>query len=466
MATAASSWGSLPPEIRSMIMKALVEEDWYSFAQYATVCREWQPVIEHRIFNRLKLTPSRLASFSNINPRQKTLVEYIWFCVELQEYECPHCEEIETEVWHEKDTNIIKAAMRELFRTLSTWDRSGDLVLDISVYSPSDFKHHFKHLSLGSDVFPGCREMAGHHDPRHGWVDGLRIKAPPEDAIRRLFEDIEMESDFWRELPKVTAVTSLLLRRQTPRRWEPGTLEELFNLLPGLQEIHYEPWREWGLYDQRLTDKMLFEDFQEDYVAVFPRIHPGFDATPIRIPNYVVSEALAKASLELEHLSASFMVDAVYFFQARRPSWAWKHLVSLVLTSRLLVPSEDHAEINLLFQAAAVTAMKMPSLRTMELWNGRRGLACVFRYQASEGNFPAKIIWRGTWDIPLEPKVVHAWETVATQHARCDLLVIKEPLDKTMVQVRSHGDAIDQLEFLRPVVHPVSLRQLRAETTL
>jgi hypothetical protein len=53
-----------------------------------------------------------------------------------------------------------------------------------------------------------------------------------------------------------------------------------------------------------------------------------------------------------------------------------------VLTSKLLTPDENSIEIGAMLQAAAATAIKMPQLETMEIWNGRKGLAALFTYQA------------------------------------------------------------------------------------
>lgn len=251
------SWGSLPLEIRRMILKSLIQ-DGCCEARYATISRELQAVVEQKNFSRLKLTPSHLACFGDIVYRRRELVRYLWLCIELQDYDCSQCADEETDTWHESNTNIIKATIRELFIILSTWKPSGSLVLDISVHSPSDSKHHLKYIHFGSDAIPEFNDVqdgADAHDPRHGWVNGRQVSLPPRKSINRLFEDIEMAPDFWQELPEVTAVTGLLLRRQTRRRWEPGSLELLFTLLPRLKEIYYEPWREWGRLDQRWTDE-------------------------------------------------------------------------------------------------------------------------------------------------------------------------------------------------------------------
>ncbi|KAF2186584.1 hypothetical protein K469DRAFT_686971 [Zopfia rhizophila CBS 207.26] len=467
MAACKTSWVSLASEIRLMILEALMQ-DGCCVARYASVCGEWQAVIEQKNFSRLKLTPSRLAGFGDMVYRQKELVNA----------------RTERRMHGMKATpTSSEEPFRAFFLILSTWVPSGSLVLDISVYSPSDSKHHFKYLHFGPDAVSESdnkQETANAHDPRHGWVNGKQVSLPSGKSINRLFEDIEIALDFWQGLPEITAVTGLLLRRQTHRRWEPRTLKELFKLLPRLQEIYYEPWREWSRLDQRWTDEssqwlieslipnqltrmVLFEDFNYDYVTMFQGVYELLDAEPVRTADFAVTRALAEASLDLEHLSASFIVDARYFFQARQPTWVWNELVSLVLTSRLLCPDESHAEINDILQATAVAAMKTPRLNAMELWNGGKGLACVFRYQASESYRPARITWRGNWNLRLEPHVIRFWEAVAFKRARCEFQVVRELLD-TDVVIKSHSDAIHSLKLLHQVVHPVSLWQIQKET--
>ena len=97
--------------------------------------------------------------------------------------------------------------------------------------------------------------MAKIHDPHHDWVHGERVSLPSKICISRLFEVIETAPDFWLGLPEVTAVTSLLLRRQTRRRWDPEDPEALLAPLPRLQEIYYEPWRECTRMEQLSLDE-------------------------------------------------------------------------------------------------------------------------------------------------------------------------------------------------------------------
>ncbi|KAK0748114.1 hypothetical protein B0T21DRAFT_406654 [Apiosordaria backusii] len=123
-----------------------------------------------------------------------------------------------------------------------------------------------------------------------------------------------------------------------------------------------------------------------------------------------------------------------------------------------------------MLEKAGIVALQMPKLDVMELWNGRRGLACVFRYQAS-GNCAgqkAKITWRSNWHLKLEPRVRQAWEAVAVQrdHREGKFNVVEDPVilyfgkDK----IRSHGDAIHHLQLVNEVIRPVSLWQIRYES--
>ena len=174
--------------------------------------------------------------------------------------------------------------------------------------------------------------------------------------------------------------------------------------------------------------------------------------------------ALVEASLGLEHLAASFVSDASHFFNACQKWNIWPRLESLALTSNVLKSQQQSVYINDLLETIALVAIKMPRLKSMELWNGRAGFAGVFRYQIFESDRTAKITWRSTWDLPLEPRVLKAWQAVASERVDCKLQVVTEILDANVV-ITSHGDAIRYLMLLNTVVHPVSLWQIQKETT-
>lgn len=205
----------------------------------------------------------------------------------------------------------------------------------------------------------------------------------------------------------------------------------------------------------RVRRLILFETSCPQYLLDFP----NFDTD--RGSTLVVSQALASASLLLEHLSASFMVDASHFFAAREPTWRWRNLTWLALTSRLLTPDQDAETTEDMLQAAAGAATAMRKLETMEIWNGSEGLAMVFRYQRAPARELAVITMRGTWELALHPAVVNAWEVVARRHCCYGCTFETELLDAAAVA--SYSDAIHCLRLSNPVLRPISLEQIRME---
>lgn len=276
-----STWDGLPAEIRLLILEALIQ-DGCTLSRLATVCREWQAKLERHNFAQIKLTPSRLVDFGSMIHRNRALVGCIWFCLELDEYDCKWCAPIHSlltdeqmnEAFSVSDTDHcpITSSFQNLFSNLSTWDPRGDLKLDISIYSPSDSQHWFKYLTcmpdppediLGGGEIEQTMINNVFHDPQHGWVAGSRPSAPPDKAIYKVFHSImeegpfeseQLEYQWWDQLPSVPAVTSLLLRQQNRRRWRPSALAHMFARFPRLQEVHYEPWREWDSL-KVLTDR-------------------------------------------------------------------------------------------------------------------------------------------------------------------------------------------------------------------
>ncbi|KAI1402932.1 hypothetical protein F4819DRAFT_507019 [Hypoxylon fuscum] len=484
----------LPAEIRLLILEALLQNGC-SVAPFAVVSREWQAVIEPHNFGRIHLTPSRLTDVDTILRRNRALVGYIWFCIELESYDCATCASANVDDWglSETDNTIIMTALQSLFSTLSAWPPNGNLLLDISVYSPSDSIHWFKYLTCSpdnpSDKYnrnrrPDQVERVEVDDHQRIWNANNRDCAPHknENAIEKVFDEImcagpfsteEEEWQWFRQLPAVPAVTGLLLRQQTRRRWKPLSLLEMLARFPELQEIQYEPWREWNNWQQRHTDGyyralfeslastnlrrlVLFENFNQYYPQSF------HNCEPLRTPDLWCSEWIANVSLKLDHLSASFIADASYFFDARKSSWEWPNLTSLVLTSQLLTPDKNPSDIDRLLRAAAAAAMKMPKLEIMEIWNGREGLAALFRYRSTGGGHPPVLTWKGTWALTLQPPLVQLWESVASKYCGSrSIVVVHELLCND--NIGSHGDALHILEPLNTVIRPVSLQQIQIE---
>jgi len=235
-----SPWHTLPTEIRFRILEAL-KQDGSTLARLATVSREWQTELERKTFARIRLTPSRLAKFSLMTHRNRALVRYIWFCLELDCPDCTKCTAYSMYAPYREDAtakeiknrSAIATAFQSLFNTLSTWERNGELILDINIHPPSSSDQWLKSMTAmsdGADLQPSVPSITS--------VEELHDRY-------RTFCHLHSDRQWWKQLPSVPAVTSILLRQQNRWRWNPGSVASICSRLPGVEEIHYEPWREW-----------------------------------------------------------------------------------------------------------------------------------------------------------------------------------------------------------------------------
>ncbi|KAK3373636.1 hypothetical protein B0T24DRAFT_657456 [Lasiosphaeria ovina] len=411
---------TLPAEIRLMILEAVIQQKHPGWASFASVCKEWQFFIEKQNFCRLKLQLPYLDEFESVFRRstgRRELIQHIWLDVELPEYSCHLCKRIESISWSYRNSSIISNGIWKLFRILSTWESGpelerGDLTLELNAHSPSDSKHWFKN---------------NWHDTQHDWVNGQQIANPPCSAVLRLFGSINLR--FKEDLPHFFQLVQ--------------------NHLP-----------------QSLKRVSVFEDFSEWLAGIlqtgqFVPWQPQVEISRVVDPR--IAAAFAARSVDLEQLSVAYMVNAEDFFgrTAYNSSWTWHHLKSLALTSQFLRNTmQSRKGIDDLLYLAGITARRMPKLQTLALWNGINGEACAFIYHRDGGR--ASIIWRGTWDMQLSPRVVKTWQCVATETHSCGALQISK--QRVHTGIASHGDAIHCLDLPCPVVAPASLWQIRKES--
>ncbi|KAI3535884.1 hypothetical protein CABS01_00789 [Colletotrichum abscissum] len=484
-----ATWGSLPWELRQMILQTIARQT-SGWGACASVCKEWQAILEKESFRQLKLQASCLDDIeAMISVKQAKLVRHIWLNIELKPYTCRSCQTTESSSWACEDGRMARRAITKLFSILSQWPvvEGAELTLELSFQSPSDKEHCFKNLYFGGvgedeDLkfdrpghrLPHLDSKHSFHDSQHGWMNGRQVDAPNGNSFSRIFQPLHLT--FKEGLPQVKAITRFVLRRQC-RRWiEPRVLGFLFDKLPRLQSLIYEPWQSldkmaqdliWDSEYLRLIESHLpkalkkisvFEETNEEYITSFRPISPITAPDIIRITSPTVSAAFAKRSLSLEQLSVTFLIEASDFFQSRQKDWVWSHMRFLTLTSRILTQTENLRIENLL-RNAATTALSIPHLHTMVLWNGRKGEAFKFFYHAKSSY--TCIGWQGTWDWKLTPSVIRNWQRVADQNTRHDLKVIPEPLITTSID--SHAHAIELLDLPSEVVHPVSLLQMQRE---
>lgn len=263
-------WSHLPPEIRTQILHALVADKSCKLASASAVSREWQGVIELHTFAYIRLSPTRITALNSMTRRNRDFVRYIWFCIELERYDCSKCDTrrlnaIETSYG---DNEPILESFLPLFSALGTWEPSEGLTLDISLYSTSDREHAFRFLTFLPDAPGQSQHEAEHILPaqsdalidKHRWVaSAAGPLIPPERSLERIFANVWLhprdEDDCWQQTPEVPAVTRLVMRLQTHRGWQPYTVMRMLSRLTRPREFHYEPWRHGYLEMQEFLDE-------------------------------------------------------------------------------------------------------------------------------------------------------------------------------------------------------------------
>ncbi|KAH7329427.1 hypothetical protein B0I35DRAFT_456794 [Stachybotrys elegans] len=475
-------WYHLPLEVRFMVLSALTEDANCNLSSAAVVSREWQAALEPHIFAYIRVMPPRIAQLNSMTQRNRGLVRYIWFCIELEPYDCETCHLYNGLFHGDSNNDLILKSFRSLFTALSTWDLNGSLTLDVSLYSRSDRRHAFKYLTFmpdapGHNVEPTLTAQNEEYN-KHRWeASGLGPRLPPRMSLESLFAYVtltyERDLKYLRKMPKVTAVTRLVMRLQTHRTWNPRTIVPIISCLPKLREFHYEPWRLWydemqELWDEGYLDLLaatkgldkftIFENFNQQ----FPLCFPESDVLPIRVPSVSLSLKLARVNLSAEALSASFMADAEHFFSAS--SSTWPNLTSLTLTSQLLAPQTCPTELMDLFKAAASAARSMPKLKTLEIWNGLEGLAALFKYEFIPSyQRRSAVTWRATWRVSIQTEVVEAWEKVTRNWGDYPdgIDMVYESVNPE--EIKSHADAVMNLKLSEMVIRPISLQQIQRE---
>ncbi|PYI04763.1 hypothetical protein BO78DRAFT_275387, partial [Aspergillus sclerotiicarbonarius CBS 121057] len=434
-------------------------------SSYASVCREWQSVMEEHTFRRLKLRVSCLDEFERavVGPRRR-YVKHVWLNIEFRPYTCRVCQSPLSEKWKYRDTPIMGQAISRLFSILGTWPSATDeLTVEFSAQSPSDSQHWFKDYHFGAHGADEARDLlpVQFHDPVHYWENGRQLDLPPKHALWRLYgrSGVRLQP----EPATVPAVTGLVIRRQCRNRILPKTLQEILFRLGRLKCLVYEPWRVGEYFLPRNVKRLsLFEDFSEDYLRQCPV------EIQRRTPNRAVGEAFARRSIDLEQLSVSFIIDACDFFRAHQHDltpWTWNHLQSLVLTSPLLAPLEHRLapdatpeRISAFLREAAAAALRMPRLEIMALWNYLEGDGGVLIYTRDMRD--PVLTLQSTWGMMLEPEVREAWTEVPSRYTPVEL---RFPILPLLDVVRSRGDFIQQLNLPPGVLDPGSLSQMRRE---
>jgi hypothetical protein len=202
----------------------------------------------------------------------------------------------------------------------------------------------------------------------------------------------------------------------------------------------------------------VFENFNDHLVLALRNdtLYQGPINTNQIASSQLVS-AFASRSQDFEQLSVSYLIDGRQFFNSCQQSYTWRRLQSLTLTSSVLIQTAAQEEIFTLLCDASLTALNMPQLERMILWNGQQEEAGAVIYHSQKRCMQATLTWRGTWDLEFSHDVGESWQKVTP----CFLLHVKN--ERVQGVIKSHGDAIYLLRLPGGVIDPVSLWQIRQE---
>jgi hypothetical protein len=506
--TSTKGWNHLPRELQNIVFEHCT---WYSpseaepyaavnqLAPLTTVSRDWQDFFEGQLFQRLTLkTAVDIETFAKlVQGIRRTYVKWIWLRIELPMYDCQQCHRLETRedilVQEDLFTNLVW----NLFDALSDWKSNEacqeGITLELSAHSPSDAHHFNKDLRFrindtAWDRWDG-RPVEPHNDPFHGWRDGKKVKKIPTEAKYRVFGfglrfnyNLTCVRRLRMRLPRVSVISSLVIRRQFPRAIAAiRSLNTIILSLPRLSSFCYEPWRgptaKYQKHQDRqhtflATEALKARRKSLKKVSIFESHDESFYRTPNnatrqRLGTGYFSCALARTSHHLEELYVANNAEAyefLYAFQPQAPPsqrrWmAWKNLRKISLTTRLLAPRHD----DLIILMAAEAAMAMPNLQIMELWNCwiSRGIAAIFRFQ--RGETEASIEFVSTWPegLSLSAASKEAWGRVAT--AQRPLPLRWKHSTWAVGEINGEHSVLSKLKLVEHLLNPVSLRQIARE---
>ncbi|KAI0893506.1 hypothetical protein F4806DRAFT_197214 [Annulohypoxylon nitens] len=490
------SWTGFPADIRRKILGIVLEAP--KTFTYSAVCREWQAVFEKKHFERLVLSRDDLLYFAAIvyGPRAR-LVKHIVLRVVLDTYtyttgRMPENGQV---CWN---NYLFTSTIKHLFIALGAWERPRGsnregLTFELCVCSLSEPRQIPAGLNL-----PYLKPRENFHNPyAPSYIDSrfrdgtYTLSENFQDSAPGLGHAITSLGDSWFEpwwvdLPvEVDVITTFLVRREHYRRINTLGLGKILKSLVGLRQVIYEHGEDAFYHPQlgenpdyrktfehslprTLKSLVLFEN--QDLPEKDQRTYPIFTIARSREECLRFGSALEKASRSLEHLSVSFVVDALDFFNPFRSAgpnsalWVRHELQTISLTSTFLDPNPPGLTggiqgLDNLILLASFAAKSMPNLQVMEIWNGTGDEhGCIFRYCYEET--AATITWHSTWDFKLADRVIQSWSQ--TTHRR------NPNIELNIVYIRLVTDGIAfpasvlrHLKLKDRVLHPTSYRQLQ-----
>ncbi|KAF4832195.1 hypothetical protein CGCSCA4_v013783 [Colletotrichum siamense] len=448
-------------------------------ASWPTVCAEWRDFFETRAFACLTLQSySDILAFSNLDHHLRDKVKKIRLHVPLRRYDCTSCDK--PEYWWEADANDEAFSVRllALLHVLTDWQPREDegLALEISAASPSDTQHYFVPPFHTPQEW---QEYDRGHGSRKGPPDPLAIRGArqrmlgsPLDLHTTVYHRRDVYGGFNLDIDglRVPVVTQFIVNRESRRALSAGAVRRVFECLPGLKAVTWEPWsgtvaesqrpRElanlallanlpatvesltlWECWQDPTGMDQEHEDDSQERSAGWhaslwrgeeERTSPQFSTS--QLMDVVAAEPMtghrrlaltaAYACRNLSSFNAAGIIDATEFFQnlvflaEAQPRLAWSNLTNIALKTPQVLRTDTREA---LFRRAGDAAALMPSLQVMELWDVTANAGAVFRFRVFE--LEAELVLETAMGAELSDEVLELWDRLALQRRGKHMIV-------------------------------------------
>ncbi|KAF3797693.1 hypothetical protein GCG54_00011725 [Colletotrichum gloeosporioides] len=501
-------WYTLPYELRIIVLGHLANHNVQKAerASWPSVCAEWRDFFESRAFACLTLqSSSDILAFSRLDHHPRDKVKKVRLHVPLRWYDCTRCDKPENRREAEANDEAFSVRLLALLHVLTDWQPREDegLALEISTASPSDTQHYFVppfHTPQEwQDYERGHGSQKGPPDPMTIRGARQRMLGSPLDLQTTVYHRRDVHGGFKLDIDglRVPAITQFIVNRASRRTLSEGAIRRVFECLPGLKAVTWEPWSGTVAESQRprelanlallanlpttVEDLTLWECWQdptdmehehENASQVRPtgwhaslwrgeeeRTSPRFSTS--QLMDVVAAEPMtghrrmaltaAYACRNLASFNAAGIIDATEFFQnlvllaEAQPRLAWSNLKKVALKTPQVLRTDTREG---LFRKAGDAAALIPRLQVMELWDVTANAGAVFRFRVFE--LEAELVLETTMGTELSDDVRELWDKMARQRGGRHMIVRVRVLDEDAVRGSRKG-FFQRLRLLDPV---------------
>ncbi|KAJ3465081.1 hypothetical protein MRS44_005739 [Fusarium solani] len=440
------SWSKLPCELRHDILTRLAEvesRNGKTLTGSATVATEWQPIFEKSIFKNLRIKASELESFQAMFrvQRRRAYLREIGLALELPQQghlrrnvlgrtsqdraigqmvitarqgagANRHLPGLERQ--QKENSMAFTHAICALFGQLATWRRyevyREGIALEIIADSMSYWQKTVTRVQRRTNpvvIYVGDGwEFQPATIPPWMWEKCL-------DAAKSDFH-FSLELDFRdvRLLPRVQAITSLLISRRSVRHFEPEGISEIIRCLPALTVFNWEVrrrahWKMKHAFDEELSKAMSSWPSSLNDIRIIQLQH--LRSHPRPSPHLAeLGSGLACRCRHLTRLSINYSIDAFEFFRAMdQESYGLRYLV---LRSEQMIIDELPGSNSHLISMAVGAVNQMPKLRFLALYNTSSSHVGYFNYEMTD-DMPMLSI-RCSWLFEVAEKCLESWQAI------------------------------------------------------